>query len=561
MQFQHGLTEAEMTRLRGVLGRTTFLLESVAFAFDTTLDPATVPAGGIWVSRTLSQPFPSRYRVSINTETGRHYDLLVILRDDLDEAQVMRTFQLVASIRSWPDEAPVLPRLGAVRTDLGAASLAFASGLTVWDRIRQHAALPSDVSAYGRDGWRRLMVAGMATALVAWRHSNRQVVPGMVTPSNVVLPDRDWQRGRLVISLASWRSYQGPLDLARPLLLNFLRLPASHFPALAGLLDDHWLLEAVPEALGQAEAADFLDGLADAAQAEPLPLVSDGFLDRVRAFSTRLRAAYHPSLAVEGATARFHAWRHANKDASPRACGDQLESLVRLYRLDRDGELAVFTLFRDTFLVEAPTAAGEACERLLQKLFRHPDLRAARTVELGDLQAALVEPAHREALARLAFPQSAGTSDPAVHAVGDRAREHVVLQTEVTDSRQHRYTVREPRDPAEMGRLYRLFLRSDFPLAISEVDHHLVLVDGDEQLVGGIVWRLDPSAEPHLDGVVVTHALRGRGLARGLLEDFMRRLADDGHVVMRTHFSLQGFFAGLGFRTDTQRGGLVRRLA
>lgn len=560
LSFQDGLDPLEVARLEKVLVGSPFLIESIALAFDTVLDPASVPRGGIWVSRTLSQPFPSRYRVSINTDKGRHFDLLVILRDDLAEGEIARTFQLVAAIRAWPVEAPVLPRLGAVRADLGAASLAYASGLTVWDRIRQHAGTPADAADFGQRKWRRLLVAGMATVITTWRHSDRRIVPGMVTPSNVIVPERDWQRGRMMISLAGWTPYRGPLDLIRPLLKNFLRLAVSHNPALRSVVDDGWLLEAVAEALGHDEGAEFLDELAVALESNPLENGPPDLLDRVQTFAGSLRSAYQPTLVVESATARYRAWRLANTDASHRARSDQLESLIRLYRMDREGELAIFTLFRNTILAHADEAAVDACDRLVQKLFHHRELRAAHTVELSDLQTILTDTEHRDTLARLAFPQSGGSFRPALHAVGDRAREHVVLQTEVADDKGLTFIVRDPRDAAEMGRLYRLFLRSNYSVAISEVDRHLVAVDRDEQLVGGVVWRLDASGEPHLDGVVVAESLRGRGMARVLLEDFTRRLSDEGHTVLRTHFSLRGFFEPLGFHVDQQRGGLVKQL-
>ncbi len=139
----------------------------------------------------------------------------------------------------------------------------------------------------------------------------------MVTPSNVIVPERDWQRGRLMISLAGWRPYHGPLDLVRPLLKNFLRLPVSHYPALRGMLDDHWLLEAVAEALGGLEGADFLDQVADDLAQTPLDVATDGWAAEVRRYAAELREAYRPSLAVEGATERFHRWRAANPDAAP----------------------------------------------------------------------------------------------------------------------------------------------------------------------------------------------------------------------------------------------------
>jgi GNAT superfamily N-acetyltransferase len=285
-----------------------------------------------------------------------------------------------------------------------------------------------------------------------------------------------------------------------------------------------------------------------------------GLAAAARSFAEELRERHRPNLTEEAATRRFHEWLAVNPEASPRAQGDQLESLLRFYRFDRQSELAVLALLRSTVLAGAGEAVREACDRLLQRLFRHPGLRAMRCVELGDLQSALDDAAWREVLARLVFPPLAGGAHPAVQTVGDRAREHVVLQTECRDLQGASYRVREPRDAAEMGRIYREFLRARFPLQFSDEDRHLVLVDADEQLVGGVVWRLDPAGEPHLDGVVVSSSLRGRGLARRLLGDLALRLAAEGHHVLRTHYSLRGFFQGMGFDVDQQRGGLVRRL-
>jgi len=325
-------------------------------------------------------------------------------------------------------------------------------------------------------------------------------------------------------------------------------------------MDDDWLGEAVIEALGQVEGRLFLVEVAAALESHPLAEGGPDLTERIAAQALEFEVSYCPPLAVEGAAARFHNWAAINPGASARARSDQIESLTRLYRLDRGGELARFTLFGQTYLKDADEDVQQACDQLISRLFRYPDQRAARSVELSDLQAALDDPDDRAALGRLAFPQSALGHAPSLEAVGDRAHEHVVLQTEIHDDRDGRYLVCEPRDAAELGKLYRLFLLSGFPLAISEADHHLVVLDNDDQLVGGVVWRLDADDEPHLDGVVVVGYRRGRGLARLILEDFAVRLADEGHAILRTHFSLQGFFERLGFKIDSQRGGLVKRL-
>ncbi len=559
LSFQDGLTDDEIASLERVLLGTTFLAESTIMSFDAAVDPSSIPPGNVWVSRTHSAPQRYRYRVSINTTSGRHFDLLVVLREDLEDPAVKETFQWVAAIRGWPTDAPVMPRLGAVRPDLGAASLEFTSGLTLWDHVRLHAATHDAVSALGRTAWRRLFVSGMATVITAWDQSRRTIVPGLVTPSNVMVPDRDWQRDRVVISLTGWCRYTGPLDLARPLLKNFLRLAPNHHPALRDVMDDDWLGEAVAEALGQTDGRLFLEELATALELTPLAEGGPELTERIREKARDLAVRYHAPLAVESAAARYHDWADVNPDASPRARSDQIESLIRLYRLD-SRELARFTLFGKTYLADATAEAQQACEQLVSRLFRYPQQRAARTVELSDLQAALDDPDDRAALGRLAFPQSAHGRAPHLTPVGDRAREHVVLQTEIRDDHDEIYIVREPRDAAELGKLYRLFLLSGFPLAISESDRLLVTLDDDGQLAGGVVWRPDADVEPHLDGVVVVGYRRGRGLARVILEDFCQRLANDGHKILRTHFSLQGFFSRLGFQLDQQRGGLVRRL-
>jgi hypothetical protein len=337
----------------------------VALAFGETLDLAEIPAGGIWISRTYALPQPSHYRVSINTTGGSHYDLLLILRDDLGDLEVMRTFLWVIALRAYPTGTPVVPRFGCLRPDLGAVSLAFESDLSVWDRIRLHAA--GDASRpLDRAGWRKLLVAGMATVLTAWLHSDRRIIPGMVTPSNVVVPDPDWRQDRLVISLGGWRPYTGPLSLVRPLLKNFLRLPASHFPGCGPLLDDGWVLEAVAEALGQTPAHAFLKELVADLAREDLAEAGPGFAAQVRDFAATLAAGYRVSLALESAVERFRDWRAANPGAAPGASLDQIEALSRLYHLDDLGEPTRFALFARTYFARsAPRwpAPSRGCKR------------------------------------------------------------------------------------------------------------------------------------------------------------------------------------------------------
>ncbi len=559
LSFQEGMTSAEIARIEDVLTGPAFLPGSVALAFGETLDPAEIPPGGVWVSRTYALPQPSHYRVSINTTGGSHYDLLVILRDDLTDLEVMRTFFWVIALRAYPVGTPVMPRFGCLRPDLGAVSLAFANDLSVWERIRLHAA-DNASRPLERSGWRKLLVAGMATVLTAWLHSDHRIIPGMVTPSNVIVPDPDWRQDRLVISLGGWKPYTGPLSLVRPLVKNFLRLPASHFPGCAPILDDGWVLEAVAEALGPGPAHAFLTALSADLAREGLPEAGPGFPDQVRGFATELASAYRAPLALESAVDRYREWRSANPGATPVASIDQIEALSRLYHLDDLGEPTRFELFSRTYFARRGRDVEHAFARLQSRLFLDPTSRAAQTVELSDLQSLFTTGEDRLAFSRMAFPHAAPEHQPQLATVGDPDHRHVVLRTILTDDHGISYTCLEPRSAAEVGKVYRLFLESGFPLTISARDRHLMVLDAREQIVGGVVHRPDTGAEPHLEGVVVARTLRGRGLARALIDDFCHRMAAEGHTLVRTHYSLREFFQRQGFDVDRKWGGFVRRL-
>ena len=86
--------------------------------------------------------------------------------------------------------------------------------------------------------------------------------------------------------------------------------------------------------------------------------------------------------------------------------------------------------------------------------------------------------------------------------------------------RGHRYTVREPTGPAEIGRLYRLL--SESGLQPGGASRHLVLLDAEERVVGGITWR--PAGAPGrarrgdrpraVGALAAARGAAGRGLLR-----------------------------------------------
>jgi GNAT superfamily N-acetyltransferase len=194
-------------------------------------------------------------------------------------------------------------------------------------------------------------------------------------------------------------------------------------------------------------------------------------------------------------------------------------------------------------------------------MFSHPDQRPTHMVELSDLQSTLTREADRLVFSRLVFPTGRSVKPLDVVAVGDQERGYVVVSSHVRDRRGDRYTIREPIDPAEIGRLYRLYLDSGMPLSLGDQAHYLLAIDGEERIVGGICFKLLEPTVAHMDGLVISGALRGHGLGGELLEDFSQRLESQGVKALNTHFISRPFLKAHRFKVDERWGGLIRFLA
>jgi long-chain acyl-CoA synthetase len=558
--FQEGLDADEIARLRRVLVGTSFLDQSILLTYDGEhVDPDDVPDGGIWVSRILSLRDYSRYRVSVNLHTGKHYDLQLIVREDLDQDWVLDTILLFITIEGHPYGAPVLPRFGCCRPELGAISLAYVSDLSVWERIREISSLRTAGAATpSRESWRRLFVAALTTIFTAWKNSGRCIIPGLAGPTNVVVREPDFREGHLLMSLMGWKPYRGPASLVRPMLRDFFQRTFSNYPWCRRILDPAWILDACVEALGTREAARFLERLreevSEGAEIDsPVDLDIGGFLER-------LPHRYPKPLPLRAAIERYRRWADESPDATPGARLELLDELQRLYRLDRFPEIARYTLFRQTVFAAAPPRVREAFDRLLERLVRSPDRLATRMVELSDLQATMTDADARETFRRLAFPGAGPARHAEVLTVGDRERDHVVVRTEIIDRRGERYRISEPTHPSEVGQVYRLFLLAGFPKTVSEQDRFLVVTDRNEQIVGGVCFQVLDEIAVHLDGIAVTATLLDRGITTAVLEDLCVRLAEEGFRLVRTHYLLRRFYERRRFVMDRRWGGLVRFL-
>ncbi len=563
--FQEGLSERETSRLEEILVGTTFLQQSVRLSSEgDTLDIRDVPRHGIWISRTAVRHRQRVYRVAVNTVDERHYDLLLVIWDHDafadDGNELLRTIYWMIALSGYPHGDPCVPRFGCWRPAMGALTLSFVSDLNVWERIREYASDRTVAPGMARaPGWRRLYVQALASFFRVWRNSGEMIVPGMITPMNVSVPEPDFRTGAMVLSLTGWTTYSSTLDLVQPMLRNFYKQTETNYPWTRKILRLDWIADAAVEALGMERALAFLEQLRGDLEGHRL----DGYRGRLALelddCLERLRGGSHRSCALRGAVARYLKWEESTPEASDRVRLRQVEEMARLYGLDQEHELTRYVLFRQTLFRGSDDAVRTAFDRLLAALTAEPTRPATALVELSDLQETITDEAERDAFKRLAFPRSARRA-PELLAVAGAGDKVVVVRSGITDKKGAAYQVREPLEPSEIGKLYRLFFKAGYYRTISHQDRFYVVTDAQEQITGGISWREEDRGVVHLNGIVVATPLLGRGLSSSLIEDFCDRMADLGYEVVKTLFVLRPFFEKHGFSPDRRWGGLVRVL-
>lgn len=561
--FQDRITEGEVERLRAALVGTTFLKQSIMLAFDDRgVEVEEIAPNGVWVAQVFSLLRSRVYRVSVNTLAGKHYDLLVGIAAPGQEEETLEMTLWMVALGGKPDSPPVVRHFGCYRPDLRAFSMASVNDLTVWERVRELTGESFVEFHPERRHWRNLFIRGMQAFFTVWAQSDGRIVPGPVSPMNVAVPARDYRQTATLLALADLGPYEGPLSLVRPLLKNFYLPTVSYYPWTREILDITWVFDAVMEALGRAGGADFLKELALALETSAIPEVDASWRlkERLEEYREKLQAEYRIPLALHCAVERYRAWERDNPRATPQAREKHILEMYRLYRLEEHGDLGRYTFYRHTYFAGFPDETCRAFDRLLRKMFHAPDLRPTHLVELSELQDTLASEADRLVFSRMVFPAARLRRPVEVQAVGQEGRGVVVVSAQVRDRRGDLYTIREPVGPAEIGRLYRLYLEAGMPFSLGDQARYLLAVDSEQRIVGGICYEITEPGVAHMDGLVISAALRGQGLGGELLEEFALRMRAQGIRVINTHFISRPFLRAHGFQLDEAWGGLVRFL-
>ncbi len=559
--FDDDFSPEECEKIRSVLVDTTFLEQSVILAFDEAdFNLKKIIENGVWIMKIGRTAYNQIYRLSVNTET-KHFDLQLVIREDLNSPRLLDTVYRLVSIAGYPFGVKVLSKLGCCRPELGARSMVYVNELTVWDKLREMASR----QASGRyiasvSDFRKLYIEGMTAFFRGWDSSGRAVLPGIVSPSNVSIPEMDFMEGSTIRSLAGWREYECSVDLLKTFIKNFYYRAVSNYPRIKTFLDPSWIFDSAVEALWLDGSKEFFDELAYSLQKEDFDYFCKSMLKILNDYLEKRKKRYYKPLNLLNAIERYAGWVRTNPEASSQAKEDMVVELYRLYRLYQFPNIVRYDLFRCTYFAELDEDAARTFDKLLDAMSKDLSKPAARFYELSELQGYMSTPEDKRVFTRMVFPKSEAKQEIDFLKVGRQDKSDVFLRSKIKDKYGAGYLFRESVEPVEIGQLFRIFIQEKYPKTISPQDRFFVVLDQNDRIIGGLCYKNSGSNAILLDGTVIAQAFKGRGIARAMMESFFDNMSSRGIETIKTHFYFRDFYKKLGFRVDKSWGALVKFL-
>ena len=562
LSFDHGISDEEKKRITGIFHSTSFIRESLFLTFsEPSFNLDEISDGGIWILRLLAYKEFKHYRLSINTIAGKHFDLHIVLSENPDFRPNPDMFYWSASLAGHPYGPAVAPYLGSSRPDLGILSTQYIGGLTAWDKIREFSEIHKSAGFLRPNAWRKIFLKAFTVLFKGWHHSGYQIVPGAITPANVVVPEMDFRESAMILSITGWTKYKNTLSLIEPMVQEFYCKTVALYPWCRKQLEITWIFDACIEALGNEEAVVFLEELKADLETHPFTCFGEtNLLDEVKEYLENRNKKYYLPLAVFNATDKYAEWYKMNPSTTAAAKEQTIGELLELYKLQNYPDVIRYFFYRHSYFSDAKSAVRASFDKLLEKLLAEPGLLPVQLIELSDLQSVLKEAEDKNIFSRMVFPRLQSEQMISLMKVGEDKKEHLVVGFNLTDKSGTKYTQREPLEPKEIGQLYQLFFRENYPKEISHNDHHFVVQAESGKIIGGLTWRELEDSNVLLDGIVVSSSLQGKGIASAMIENFFTTMSARGVKAVKAHFLFGNYYMKHFFDVDKKWGALIKVL-
>jgi len=560
--FEHGITDMEKERILTLFHDSTFLAESVLLSVNEMhFNLLNIPENGIWVMRLLAFKEFNHYRLSINTRDGNHYDLHMVLSENPKFRPNHDLFYWLASLAGFPYGPAVAPILGSNKPTHGALSTQYIGGLTAWDKIRELSEIQQSAGYVVENAWRKIFIKAFSVVFKAWHHSGYQIVPGTVSPANVVIPEMDFRETAVILSLTGWAKYRGPLSLVEPMVQDFYCKTTALYPWCRKRLQIRWIFDACTEALGKPGSGKFLEALlAELNEKEVYCSDNTSLKEHLVTYLHTHYPKFYMPLSLYCAVDQYQEWTRMNPLTTTTAREQTIMELMELYKLHAYPDLVRYSFYRQTYFAEMTGEVTTVFDLLINRMQESPASLPIQLLELSKLQSVIELPEERDLFSRMVFPRLQPRQRVDFLKRGEETGDRVMVQFDLQDKRSRHYILREPVEPREIGQLYQIFFRENYPKEPLENDRQFIVTDSDGRVVGGVTWHFMDEKNVLFDGIVVTSALQSSGLGSAIMGSFFASMEARGIEVVKAHFLFGNYYMKHYFEVDKSWGALIKQL-
>jgi long-subunit acyl-CoA synthetase (AMP-forming)/GNAT superfamily N-acetyltransferase len=546
--FEEGIPADHRQRLLAAVKDTAFLREASFLFFGQTLRLSDVPPAGVWVRPLAERDTAAVYRVTVQTRLLGAFELAATVNRGMTRAEVTDELNWLVLCGEPGEREPLVADVGGYweGPDVWSEELLPGASLDRALRRQERTEGPDRLKLL----WPFVSMRALTAYVDVWNRTGRRwevVDPG---PANVIVPTHDYQSGARIVSLAR-RPHAGLAAMLSRMHAAFAGPVEETWPALRGMVDQDTLFSAVLEAVGPEEGLRLL-------RATDLPEVS--------AYAAKIDGRGFLPSRLFFAAKRYRRWAELTIEPTRSARARTLLELWETYGLQRllaSHPEARVRFFRETVLQHVSPALAAGLEGVNARL-RSGELAADQVPDaVADLRAGLaLGPDDDYFLARLSYPHLR-PEDAAgfVRTVAaGRHQSEVVVTLEDQDGTP--YQVRHALSPKEVGRLLRLFLTARLDVRFRPEHQYLVALNERGLLIGGIYYEVEEGGRAaHLEKIVVAERYRKKGVADGLMHEFLNRLRSAGVRTVTTGFFRPEYFYGYGFRIEKRFAGLMKDLA
>ena len=559
--FDTDITKPEIDRFINLFSESYFLNQSVILAFDeANFDLKEVDKDGIWISRLVSFRAYRHYRLSINTIQGNHYDLHMVVSKEMKPEPNYESLYWLASISGYPFGSVPLPALGCSMLKKGIRTTKYLGELTVWDKIREYAEIDNWTSGKTKDHtWRKLFIQAFTIFFKAWISSGYKIITGSISPNNVVVPTMDFRDTTSLITISGWKEYDNTTSLILPIIQEFYHRTWAHYPWLKKALKVDWIFDACFEAFGNDKAIEFLNTFKDDLKKKKITIEKNiNLKEKIKSYLIKIKEKYYLPLSLHNAIDRYEDWYKITPTANYNSKVQTIFELYELYKLQNFPDIIRYSLFRNTYFKDIKVKKAKVFDELIVKMQANPKIQAMQLIELSDLQGLMKSKEDKAVFSKMVFPKIQEEQILSINKIKADKEEHVIVNSQLIDKNGEKYNFREPLEPSEVGQLYQLFYKVNYPKTISKMDKHFVVTDKNERVIGGLCYKILEDNIALLDGSAIAASLQGRGIGSAMVEDFFTRIASRGVKIVKAHFLLGNYYLKHNFKVDKKWGALVR---